>query len=282
MAGMTLRGSKPWRRGMMALAAAWIAVAVSSSRAAGEDAGPPAPRPSESPSTAAPSTSGVEDRRAIGRLPVNLGRAFIGVFNADNGVPFELGAVASAGVVALDKSVNEALGGPNDLSKAVETGGGGLYSTIVVGGMFTAGRFSHGRFRAMTYDMLDAALVNAAYTGILKVVTQRERPDGSDNKSFPSGHASNAFTLAAVAERHYGWALGAPAYAVAAFVGLERLQGNRHFPSDVVAGATLGYIVGRTVVRVNGGPGSPARHTTWNVSPITARGSRGALLTVAF
>jgi hypothetical protein len=40
--------------------------------------------------------------------------------------------------------------------------------------MFTAGRFAHGdRFRAMTYDMLDAAVVTAAYGSVLKVVLAR-------------------------------------------------------------------------------------------------------------
>ena len=77
--------------------------------------------------------------------------------------------------------------------------------------MFTAGRLAHGdRFRAMTYDMLDAAIVNFAYTEVIKVAVGRERPNGQDNKSFPSGHTSNTFALAGVAQQHYGWKVGLP------------------------------------------------------------------------
>ena len=83
-------------------------------------------------------------------------------------------------------------------------------------GVFTAGRYVEApRFRAMSYDLLDAFVVNWAYTSVLKAAVGRERPNGQDQKSFPSGHASNAFALAAVVERHYGWKAGLPAYAVA-------------------------------------------------------------------
>jgi membrane-associated phospholipid phosphatase len=121
--------------------------------------------------------------------------------------------------------------------------------------MFTAGRLSDGpRFRAMTYDMLDAAIVDFAYTEVIKVAVGRERPNGEDNQSFPSGHTSNGFALAAVAERHYGWKLGVPACLLAGVVGASRIQQDKHYLSDVVAGATLGYIVGRTIVRVKQPP----------------------------
>ena len=99
-------------------------------------------------------------------------------------------------------------------------------------------------------DMLDAFVVNGVYTLVLKAAVRRERPNEQDNKAFPSGHTSNAFALAAVAERHYGWKAGVPAYLLASAVGVSRLQRNKHHLSDVVAGAALGYIVGRTVVRV--------------------------------
>jgi membrane-associated phospholipid phosphatase len=54
-----------------------------------------------------------------------------------------------------------------------------------------------------------------------------------------------------VAERHYGWKVGLPAYSLAGLVAVSRLQRNKHYLSDVLAGATLGYIAGRAVVRVN-------------------------------
>ena len=52
----------------------------------------------------------------------------------------------------------------------------------------------------------------------LKYTVRRERPDGSNNKSFPSGHAASAFATATVLQRHYGWKVGAPAYALGSYV----------------------------------------------------------------
>ena len=148
--------------------------------------------------------------------------------------------------------------------------------------MFTAGRFvSAIRFRAMTYDMLDAAVVNFTYNEILKVAVGRERPNGEDNKSFPSGHTSNAFALATVAQRHYGWKIGAPAYGLACLMGISRIHQDKHWLSDVFAGATLGYISGRTVTRVNGQP-ERAPRAAWNVSPVFTRNARGARISVTF
>jgi membrane-associated phospholipid phosphatase len=133
----------------------------------------------------------------------------------------------------------------------------------------------------MTYDMLDAAVVAFAYTSVLKVAVGRERPNGQDNQSFPSGHTANAFALAVVAERHYGWKIGVPAYALAGLMGASRVNQDKHWVSDVFAGATLGYIAGRTVVRVNGR--SPARAAaTWRVTPVLARDTRGLQMSVVF
>jgi membrane-associated phospholipid phosphatase len=97
-----------------------------------------------------------------------------------------------------------------------------------------------------------AFMVNAAWTGALKYGVRRERPDGSNRRSFPSGHTSNAFAWATIADHHYGHKLGLPAYAVAGLIGVSRLEKNVHHLSDVLAGATLGYVVGRTVVRGDG------------------------------
>jgi membrane-associated phospholipid phosphatase len=135
----------------------------------------------------------------------------------------------------------------------------------------------------MTYDMLDAAVVNFTYTEILKVAVGRERPNGQDEKSFPSGHTSNAFALASVAQLHYGWRIGVPAYALAGLMGVSRIHEDKHWLSDVVAGAALGYIAGRTVVRVNNrGTGGAHARATLTVVPVVARRTRGLQMMATF
>jgi membrane-associated phospholipid phosphatase len=67
--------------------------------------------------------------------------------------------------------------------------------------------------------------------------------------SFPSGHASDAFSIASVfAEMYDNRAVGISAYTIASLVGLQRLYADRHWASDVFAGAVLGTIVGKSVV----------------------------------
>ena len=122
-------------------------------------------------------------------------------------------------------------------------------------GLFIGGRYSDDqRFRDTSYDLAVAFTVNLGYTAALKAITRRERPKGSNDKSFPSGHASNAFALASVADAHYGKQVGLPAYIAASLIGLSRLRKNAHWLSDVVGGAALGHIVGRAVVRQNDEP----------------------------
>ena len=71
----------------------------------------------------------------------------------------------------------------------------------------------------------------------LKEAFPKTRPDGSDRKSFPSGHTSNAFAAAASLANRQGLAVGIPAFVVASFVGVARVEGKKHYWSDVAVGA---------------------------------------------
>lgn len=101
-----------------------------------------------------------------------------------------------------------------------------------------------------------AVTVNMAFTEILKSSVHEMRPDCSSDNSFPSRHSSWAFTAStAISHELYDhspwWCVGSQALASA--VGLQRVMSERHFGSDVIAGAALGiastelayWIVGR-------------------------------------
>jgi membrane-associated phospholipid phosphatase len=90
----------------------------------------------------------------------------------------------------------------------------------------------------------ESLLAAGGTTFVLKELIHERRPDGSDNKSFPSGHTSVSFAAAATLEKRYGWKAGLPALAVASFVGLARVQADKHYIHDVVAGAAIGSISG--------------------------------------
>lgn len=78
----------------------------------------------------------------------------------------------------------------------------------------------------------------------LKEAFPELRPDGSDRKSFPSGHTSVAFAAAATLFDRQGAKIGVPAMVVASFVGLARVQADKHHWYDVIVGAGIGSASG--------------------------------------
>ena len=87
------------------------------------------------------------------------------------------------------------------------------------------------------------ATFGATYS--IKLGVNRTRPNGSDH-SFPSGHTSCAFSSAGYIHQRYGYEKGRVAYLAAAFVGWSRIQANKHYATDVLAGAALGSIISYT------------------------------------
>lgn len=192
-------------------------------------------------------------RRTLRQYPENVGRGMIGLFNRENVTPFLLSAAAVGLSSLVDDDVRERIMDDDDeLSDAAEDYFGALAMGIVTTGLFISGQNSDDPvYRDMSYDMGVAVASNVIVTMVLKEAVGRTRPNEADDKSFPSGHTSNAFTMATVLDAHYGRRAGIPAYVLASLVGISRIRRDAHWLSDVVAGAALGYLTGRTVVRQN-------------------------------
>jgi len=101
-----------------------------------------------------------------------------------------------------------------------------------------------------------AELVTAGATTLLKDTTGRTRPNGSDNKSFPSGEASAAFSSVALSNRNLDsiqlpQEVKIPLKVVNILLGTSvawaRVEAQAHYPSDVLAGAALGNFLSATV-----------------------------------
>ncbi len=105
----------------------------------------------------------------------------------------------------------------------------------------------HDNMRQTGVCMAKGFLLDAIAVTGLKAAVGRTRPDGSDARSFPSGHTSTAFTLSTVLSRRHGWKIGLPAYGLATMAAVARVEDNRHYLSDVVAGAVLGIAIGKLV-----------------------------------
>lgn len=97
--------------------------------------------------------------------------------------------------------------------------------------------------------IVSAGLSNAVMATIVnatKYSVKEMRPDNSQANSFPSGHTATAFTAASILHKEYGltrspW-FSVGGYAVAMGTGFMRVLNNRHWISDVVAGAGIGML----------------------------------------
>jgi membrane-associated phospholipid phosphatase len=125
----------------------------------------------------------------------------------------------------------------------------------------------HGYPRAHETGLLSGeALINSYVVDeALKVTFARERPTTTDgqgrffqtigNASFPSTHSTLGWTLASVIAHEYpGWLSQTLVYGGATAISVSRVAGRQHFPADVVAGAAVGWLIGRQVYRAHHDP----------------------------
>jgi membrane-associated phospholipid phosphatase len=281
-------GSGRPQRTLVAFALVTLALPFRARAQEAPAAPPEAPaRPAEAAASPAVDRPHPDDGRRTGaRFLANFGRDTVGVFSSDNLVPFLVSAGVSGGGALFDNNVQNYFAAQRR-AQWLGNAGDRLGQAYVIGplaaALFGAGRLARDqRFRDATYDIAEVTLVAVTYTTALKYATQRPRPDGSDKLSFPSGHTSNAFAWATVGAHYYGWKLGVPGYLLAGLIGVSRMEIRAHHLSDVLAGAGIGYIVGRTAVRRDGEPlpGKPRVRLAPGLDP---QGSgAGLVLTVTF
>lgn len=106
-----------------------------------------------------------------------------------------------------------------------------------------AGVDSHTTWPQLLTAVASSFLVTAGTTYVLKHTIHHTRPDGSDRKSFPSGHAAISFAGAHTLHHQYGhispW-VSIGGYAVATAIAVDRVVRDRHHWYDVAAGAAIG------------------------------------------
>lgn len=90
------------------------------------------------------------------------------------------------------------------------------------------------------FQLARAEAATLATTALLKLTVHETRPNGRDDKSFPSGHTSVAFAAAQYMQMRGGSRFGVPAYMAATLVGYSRVRADEHHWKDVLAGAAIG------------------------------------------
>ncbi|HEY7055446.1 MAG TPA: phosphatase PAP2 family protein [Vicinamibacterales bacterium] len=167
------------------------------------------------------------------------------------------GALAALAVHPLDDNVHEHFlrtgGGNQGVWKAGEIIGetptilGASIATYIVGRSRQMPRVQH-----LGMDELESGLLAEGLVNVVKVIGRRKRPLMADGTrasgfSFPSGHSTITFAAATVLQQHLGYKAAIPTYAIATYVAASRLNDNVHWTSDVVMGAALGVMIGRSV-----------------------------------
>ena len=116
---------------------------------------------------------------------------------------------------------------------------------LAVYGLNAVGIKGKNNFKDRTIILGTAYIIMGGTVNILKRTGNVERPDGSSNNSFPSGHTATAFMGAEFLYQEYKdvsiW-YGISGYIVAAGTGYFRMYNNRHWLSDVAAGAGIGIL----------------------------------------
>lgn len=180
------------------------------------------------------------------------------------------GAALIGGALLLDRTVASGIpegGGERwkGLAEAANYGGRPQWSAALLGATWGVARVAGSRPLADAAVHVGAGLAaGGVANGLLKFGTGRTRPSRTDDpfrfhalsgqngrQSFPSGHAVVAFSLAsAVSEEARRPWVTATAYTAAAVVGWSRVYDDKHWTSDVVAGALVGAAAGRGTVRL--------------------------------
>lgn len=147
----------------------------------------------------------------------------------------------------------------------------GIYLPLAgIGASWLTGVIRHDDYLRETGYLAGEALVDTAlFTTMFKYAANRVRPQAiglsdasgkfwADGKSypggdsFPSGHSAVAFAFAhVVASRYPGWKVKLGVYGLAAATAFARVAGREHFPSDVLVGGAIGYLVGGYVVHLH-------------------------------
>lgn len=112
-------------------------------------------------------------------------------------------------------------------------------------GLKALGVESRSSWARMAVSGAAGGAIMLAATQSMKHIISTRRPDNSDDHSFPSGHTATAFVTATILHREYGHIsplVSIGGYATAAATGILRIRKNRHWASDVAAGAGIGIL----------------------------------------
>ncbi len=172
----------------------------------------------------------------------------------------------TAALIATDRdATTHVSSSPDRLNRSRKFPDLGAASLIgAAGGLYLWGKITDDDHKRETGLLSGEALVNSfVVTSAIKLAAGRERPlqddsrgrFGQNGSSFPSEHAVAAWSVASIIAHEYpGPLTKLLAYGFASAVSASRVTSKEHFPSDVLVGSAIGWLIGRQVYRAHHNP----------------------------
>lgn len=195
----------------------------------------------------------VEDQEAIWTSPMHLRLA-----DADWLVPL---GTATGILLATDGEFSKHLNSsPSRINRSDNISNAGIGALVGAGaGLYVWGRITHEDHKRETGLLAgEAALDSFAVTYVTKYAFGRDRPLQDHYRgqfwqggvSFPSEHSAAAWSIAGVLAHEYPGPLTSTlAYGLASMISSSRVTAKQHFPSDVLVGGAIGWLVAQEVYR---------------------------------
>lgn len=199
-----------------------------------------------------------EDQKAIWMSPAHLR-----LIDADWLLPM---GIATGVMLATDTEVSKHLSNsPSRLANSNTFSNGAIASLVgTSAGLYLWGHITHDDHKRETgFLAAEAALDSLAVTYATQYAFGRERPLEDDFRggfwqggaSFPSEHASVAWSIAGVIAHEYPGPLTSLfAYGLASGISASRITAKQHFPTDVLVGSAVGWFTGQLVYRRHHNP----------------------------
>jgi membrane-associated phospholipid phosphatase len=186
-------------------------------------------------------------------------------------------------------------GDTNTVARFAGPLGSGRYVLPALIGLYGCGRIAGSDKVARTALLsLESVVLSGVFTGTIKYLTHKQRPNPSltegipwngpsfsgTHLSFPSGHSTCGFAVATVVAMEYGDHAFVPplVYCAATLAALSRVNDNAHWMSDIILGSAIGHFTARAIVGRHGGVAG----SRVSLIPAWTRGSFGLALSCKF
>jgi len=213
------------------------------------------------------------DGRYVEKFGLDFGRVITSPARWSGGEWLTFAAVVGAGAVvyAFDRDIYDAVQKQKtefsrDASPYIRIFGNGGYLVGLTAALYASGEiFGAPGLRKTALLGLESFLTTSVIVLALKLAAGRARPYTGESSSsfhpfslttgytsFPSGDAAGAFSVATViADRTDSVFVDVLAYGLAGLVAFYRVHDNFHWPSDILLGSALGFVVAKKVCRLN-------------------------------